>query len=230
MQRHNTRFQGFTADTLRFLLENKMNDSKQWYDSHKDEYKRFVYNPFAELTNMLAQTMLEIDSQIITKPSRVISRVRRDTRFTKDKTLYRDHMWIVFLRDKSRMAILPGFWFEINQWGSSYGVGFYHATAQSMAHMRKLIMERHPAFLLAQRYYENQNQFVMGGQLYKRSKAPDQPENIRTWMDRRNIFFECAEKGYKTAFSKDLPDILKEGFKSLKPIYDFISIVAQNDP
>ena len=96
MQMHNTRFQGFTADTLRFLLENKMNDSKQWYDSHKDEYKRFVYNPFAELTNMLAQTMLGRQPNI-TKPSVSYHGFAKYTRFTKDKTLYRDHMWIVFL-------------------------------------------------------------------------------------------------------------------------------------
>jgi hypothetical protein len=89
-------FSGFSDKALRFLLENRMNNSKQWYDSHKDEYKKYVYNPFVELVNELAPAVLQIDSQIITVPSKIISRVRRDTRFTKDKTLYRDNVWIVF--------------------------------------------------------------------------------------------------------------------------------------
>lgn len=218
-------FNGITGDALRFLLENRMNNSKEWYDSHKDEYKRLVFNPFAELINELAPTMLTIDSQLITVPSKLISRVRRDTRFTKDKTLYRDNVWLVFLRDKSLMSTAPCFWFEIGQKGSSYGIGYYGAEPSSMANMREMIVDRHPAFVMAQKYYESQNKFVIGGEMYKRSKFPDQPENIRTWVDRKNIYFECIQNNFELAFSKELPEVLKKGFKELKPIYDFLCVV-----
>ena len=80
-------FNGFSSEALKFLLENRFNNSKEWYDSHKAIYKQYVYNPFVQLVEELAPTMLEIDSQIITVPSKLISRVRRDTRFTKDKSL-----------------------------------------------------------------------------------------------------------------------------------------------
>jgi len=214
-------FSGFSDKALRFLFENKLQNSKQWYDSHKDEYKRYVYNPFTELVKELAPAVSKIDSQIITIPSKTISRVRRDTRFTKDKTLYRDNVWIVFLRDKSRMSTSPCFWFEINQTGSSYGVGYYNATPQTMAAMRKLIIDRHPSFLSALKCYESQNEFKIGGGMYKKSKAPEQPENIKTWIDRKNIYFENIQSNFDLAFSKELPDVLKRGFLMLKPIYDF---------
>lgn len=220
-------FEGFSAQALQFLMENKINNSKDWYDAHKDEYKRLVYNPFTELVNELGPTMLQIDSQIIIKPLRVISRVRRDTRFTKDKSLYRDNIWIVFLRDKARMSTSACFWFEINQRGSSHGVGFYGATPQSMARMREMIIDNHPAFQFALKCYENQNRFLIGGEMYKKSKYPDQPENLKTWLDRKNIYFECSETGYERAFSKDLPEILKQDFKLLKPIYDFLCIIDE---
>lgn len=219
------RFEGFCPETMRFLFENKMNNSKEWYDSHKEEYKKYVYNPFVALIEELTPTMLEIDGQIMIKPYRMISRVRRDTRFTKDKSLYRDNVWIVFLRDKSKMAIQACYWFEIAQRGSSCGVGFYGATPQSMARMREMIMERHPAFSFALKCYESQDQFTIGGEMYKRSKFPDEPENIKTWLDRKNIFFEYSENGFNLAFSKDLPEFLKKSFKLLQPIYDFLSII-----
>lgn len=215
-------FDGFKKEGLQFLLENKMRNSKQWYDSHKDVYKQYVYNPFAELITELAPTMMEIDSRLITVPSKIISRVRRDTRFTKDKTMYRDNVWMVFLRDKSQMSTAPCFWFEIGQKGSSYGIGYYGAQAAAMAHMRELIIDRHPAFLKALECYESQHDFVIGGEMYKRSKFPDQPENLKLWLDRKNIYFECVQNDYKLAFSKELPEVLKRGFKLLKPIYDFI--------
>jgi uncharacterized protein (TIGR02453 family) len=218
-------FSGFTAESLKFLFENKFNNSKDWYENHKSIYKDLVYNPFIQLITELAPTMTEIDSQLLTTPSKLISRVRRDTRFSKDKSLYRDNAWIVFLRDKSQMSTAPCFWFEISQRGSSYGVGYYGAETHSMANMRQMIINCHPAFLSALKCYESQSTFVIGGEMYKRSKSPDQPENLRSWLDRKNIFFECAQNDFKLAFSKELPGILKKGFKELKPIYDFLCMV-----
>lgn len=218
-------FNGFTAEALKFLFINRMNNSKEWYDSHKGEYKELVYNPFVQLINELAPTMIEIDEQLITIPSKLISRVRRDTRFTKDKTMYRDNIWLVFLRDKNLMSIAPCYWFEIGQKGSSYGIGYYGAQTGSMSNMRDMIINKHPLFIKALKYYESQSQFIIGGEMYKRSKFPDQPENLKTWLDRKNIYFESVQTDFKLAFSNELPAVLRKGFKELKPIYDFLSMV-----
>lgn len=214
-------FSGFGPDALRFLFENKMNNSKEWYDSHKGQYKKYVHTPFVELVTELAPVASEIDPLIITTPSKLISRVRRDTRFSKDKSLYRDNAWLVFLRDKSLMSSSPCYWFEISQKGSSYGVGYYDADTASMAEMRKIILDRHPLFLAALDCYDSQEKFRIGGEMYKRSKFPDQPESIRSWLDRKNMYFESVQNDFSLAFSKDLPEALKKGFRQLKPIYDF---------
>ena len=218
-------FQGFTKEAPKFLFENKLNNSKDWYDSHKGDYRKFVYDPFVELIKELAPVMTEIDGKIITVPSKLISRVRRDTRFSKDKSLYRDNVWLVFLRDKSQMSTSPCFWFEISQKGSSYGIGYYGAETGAMAKMREMIMDRHPAFQSALSCYEAQKEFVIGGDMFKRSRFPDQPENLILWLDRKNIYFESVQNDFKLAFSKELPDILKKGYKRLKPIYDFLCLV-----
>lgn len=218
-------FNGFTPEALKFLFENKMNDSKEWYEEHKKVHRETIYAPFVELIKELAPTMLEIDGQFITVPSKIISRVRRDTRFTKDKSMYRDNAWIVFLRDKALQSTSPCFWFGIDQQGSSYGIGYYGAEPGSMAKMRELILDSHPAFLSAKECYESQKEFILEGDMYKRSKFPDQPEDLKLWLDRKNIYFECIQNNYKLAFSKDLPETLKKGFKKLKPIYDFLCIV-----
>lgn len=218
-------FNGFTADALKFLFENRMRNDKEWYDAHKDEYKKYVYNPFAELIQEVAPTVSQIDPQFITTPSKLISRVRRDTRFSADKTLYRDHMWLVFLRDKNLMSIAPCYWFELSQTGSSYGVGYYGAQTGSMANMRDMIIKKHPAFLKALACYQAQNEFSIGGDTFKRSKFPDQPEHLKEWIDRKNIYFQAVQNGFSLAFSKELPEVLKNGFKTLQPIYEFLCAV-----
>lgn len=218
-------FSGFTEEALKFLFENKFRNSKEWYEDHKKEYRKYVYEPFVELINELAPAMKEIDDQIITVPSKLISRVRRDTRFSKDKSLYRDNAWLVFLRDKSAMSTSPCFWFEINQKGSSCGCGYYGAETGSMAIMREMIINREPAFLNALKCYESQNEFMIGGEIYKRSRFPGQPENYRLWLDKKNIYFESVRSDFKAAFSKKLPEILAEEFMRLKPVYDFLLVV-----
>lgn len=218
-------FSGFSNEALKFLFENRFNNSKDWYESHKPLYKQYVYNPLVQLIEELAPTMLEIDSQIMTIPSKLISRVRRDTRFTKDKTLYRDNAWLVFLRDKSKMSTSPCFWFEIGQRGSSYGLGYYCAKTATMANMREMILSNNPKFLKALKCYESQSTFTIGGEMYKRSKYPDQTENLKTWLDRKNIYFECVQKDFELAFSKELPEVLKKDFTMLKPIYEFLCAV-----
>ncbi len=222
-------FTGFTPEALKFLFENRMNDSREWYEAHKSDYKRLVYEPFCELVKELAPDMSRIDESIITTPSKLISRVRRDTRFTRDKSLYRDNAWIVFLRDKSKMATSPCFWFELAQNGSSYGVGYYGAQTGSMAAMRQMIVERHPAFMSALKAYESQDEFAIGGDTYKRSKFPEQPENIRQWLDRKNIYFQNVQNDFSLAFSKELPEILKNGYFKLKPIYNFFLAVESRN-
>lgn len=218
-------FSGFTQEGLKFLFENKLNNNKDWYESHKSVYKKHIYNPFVELIMDLSPAMLEIDPQFITVPSKIISRVRRDTRFSKDKSLYRDNAWIVFLKDKSKMSSSPCFWFEITQKGSSYGLGYYGAQSSSMSKMREMILDGHPQFKSAQKFYESQDLFVIGGDMYKRSKFPDQTQNLKSWLDRKNIFFQCVQNDFSVAFSKDLPIILKTGFKALKPVYEFLCTV-----
>ena len=221
-------FDGFSQEAQRFILENRMNNSKEWYEEHKHVYRKYVYEPFVELVKELSPAMKEIDSSIITVPSKIISRVRRDTRFTKDKTLYRDNAWIVFLRDKSQMSISPCFWFELGQYGISYGVGYYKARTASMAKMREMILDRHPSFMAAQKAYESQDEFVIGGEIYKRNRYPEQPENMQQWLNRRNIVFENVSRDFGPAFSAGLPDVLINGFRKLKPIYDFLLLAESS--
>lgn len=221
-------FEGFSKEALKFLFENRMNNSKEWYEEHKPEYRKYVYEPFAELVKELEPAIKEIDESIITVPSKIISRVRRDTRFTKDKSLYRDNAWIVFLRDKTRMSATPCFWFELGQNGISYGVGYYSAQSASMARMREMILGRHPSFMAALKAYESQNEFVIGGESYKKCKYPDQPENIKQWLIRKNIYFENVHRDYRPAFSRELPEVLINGFRKLKPMYDFMLLVESS--
>ncbi len=72
-------FHGFSAEGVDLLQLNRLQNSKEFYDAHKDEIKRLSIRPFHELIAEMTPEMVKIDPQFVTVPSRMVSRVRRHT-------------------------------------------------------------------------------------------------------------------------------------------------------
>ena len=104
----------FTEETLEFLVRNKLMDSREWFHEHHGEYERLVVEPLADLVSALTPALAEIDPNIVCVPKvgKSISRIWRDTRRGPGLPIYRDVMWLTFLRAKQQG--LPGFWFEFS--------------------------------------------------------------------------------------------------------------------
>lgn len=211
----------FTDRTLSFLFENKMMDSRQWFKEHRSEYEEFVLNPMAELFVKLTPAMLEIDPEFtcIPQAGKSISRLWRDTRFMKDKSIYRDYIWLNFLREK--YAGLPGYYFSVSPMGADWGCGWYWTGTETMENIRSRVLANDPEWLAADEAYRSQSSFVISGEKYKRSPYADKPENQRTWLDQRNISF-VTPNNPDIMFSDELPDRLIADFKSIAPIYKFL--------
>ena len=217
-------FEGFSRKTLDFLVENRIQNSRFWFEEHRQDYNAYVLAPLRELVLALTPTMLKIDPLFTVEPSvnKTIARIYRDTRFSRDKSLYRDEMWITFMRNKRFWQGLPGYYFVFGPDGFSCGVGYYEAPRGLMDACRELVLSRDRAFLAVLRAYEGQSLFRLAGERYKRTKYPDEPENIRAWLDLKNIDFEAASKDFGLLFSPRLADVLADYFVCLKPMYTFI--------
>ena len=88
-----------TPQALDFLFENKIRDSKLWYTEHKELHKKLVVEPFREFVSNMQPYIDKIDTNLSCNPMR-ISRIYRDTRFSKDKTTFRDNVWYGFMHGK----------------------------------------------------------------------------------------------------------------------------------
>lgn len=213
-----------TRAALDFLAENGFRNSKSWYEAHREEYKKYVVEPLAKLVCELEETMLKIDGQIICLP-RVggsISRVRRDTRYSSDKSLYRRNAWIVFRRKDTREARLPVFYFDMSQEGFFYGCGYYSTGADTAAAVRGLILEGDDAFDEAVRAFEAQDVFAFGGESYKRRHYPDESGARGVWLEKRNYNFYRFSDDFELLFSDRLGARLAADFKLLAPTYRFL--------
>ena len=197
----------FSQKTLEFLFENRLHDSRTWFAEHKKEYQALVIQPMRQLVMDLSPTMLELDPQFITEPKvdKTIARIWRDTRYTKDPSLYRDHLWLIFKRGgRMHAQDYPGIYFEINQDGFGYGCGFYHASASYMNNLRQRILAGDETFANAQKAYLGQSVFQMDGDCFKRPRYSARTPEEQLWLERRNIGFHAGSHDFPLLFSREL--------------------------
>ena len=76
-------FEGFTAETIDFLWELRMNNSREWMEENRDRYKRVLKEPFDSLAAALVAESIAFGGREM-KCS--VSRINRDIRFSKDKS------------------------------------------------------------------------------------------------------------------------------------------------
>jgi uncharacterized protein (TIGR02453 family) len=222
-------FEGFSRETLDFLVENRIQNSKMWFEAHRPTYNEQVLTPLRELVIALTPAMLKVDPLFTVDPSvnKTIARIRRDVRFARDKSLYRDEMWITFMRNKKFWQGLPGYYFAFGPDGFACGVGYYEASRELMDAFRSMVLSRDKAFKAVLKAYKKQDIFILSDERYKRTKFPDEPENIRAWLDLKNINFEYSSKDFDLLFSPRLSVVLTDYFMQLKPMYDFICAAEQ---
>lgn len=213
----------FSQRSLDFLYFNHKYNSKLWYQEHKEDFKQYLSVPFRDLATAMSPRMLEIDEQMITEPKSIVSRLYKDLRFAKDKTsLYRDHMWLTFMRGTSATCGLPGFFFEISPYNFSYGCGYCMADAKSMASLRNLILSNAPVFQKAKECFENQSIFSLVGGTFKKPRYADYPEDLSRWLEKKDVCFIANSTDIDLLFSPNLADVLCDRFEMIKPLYDLM--------
>jgi len=218
----------FSRATLDFLVENRLQNDRAWFEAHKGQYKNHVIAPLVSLTEALTPTLLDIDDRLICSPKvgGSVSRIWRDARFSKDKSLFRDVMWCMFVRKKHEN--LPEFFFVIFPDSFLYGCGYYSAGTASMESIRNLILSGDKSFKAALSAYEKQDIFELDGDMYKKSRHPDAPEKLREWLDRKTICFLRNSEDFDLLFSDKLAEKVAEGFKTLAPMYKFLIKAEEN--
>lgn len=205
---------------LPFLAENRKKNSRVWYLDHKEEYKKLVYLPFSEIVKGLAPDVLRIDSLIVTEPRYAISRLNRDTRFSKDKsTLYRDNVWITFKRPSARWSSAPAFYLEVMQTGWRYGMGYYCCGAQTMSLFRKYISEHPEDFRKIIRPLKS---LYLDTEKYKRRPAGDCPDDLADWFMAKSVHVTYWEPDTEKLYNDSFLDDVRSGFLQAAPLYKFL--------
>ena len=217
-------FRGIGTDNIMLLEMNRFNNNKPFYEEHKKEINEGVRQQLGALTLDLADALYEIDENMLVNPKKV-SRIRRDTRFTKDKTLYRANVWVIWHRALEDGEMAPGLWCEVTPAGVDNGVGFWGSTPSFMDFFRKDLLADATAFLEAfVPLVEAGYGFSSYANRYKRDKpgTEQMPEVLRPVFNMKELYFVKSTSELGVIADASFVEYMKKELQIEKGMYDYL--------
>lgn len=215
-------FQGFNSDLLSFCADIRFNNNKAFMDAHRQEYYQKMRDPYYAFIQTLAPTMLSIDAEMEVRPHKCLSRINRDTRFSKDKSPYRDHHWVAFGRAATPKDGMPFYWFEIRLESVNWGLGVWGENRPMFDALRRR-MEADPREMEYILQLARENDFGVDGQTWKKMKPPaGLPLSLAGIYPVRTLFFEKQNIDPGWIFEASIVDRVAKDFVALKPVWKLL--------
>ncbi|MFT5222354.1 MAG: hypothetical protein ACI867_000653 [Glaciecola sp.] len=176
-------FTGFSKDTSGFLAGLREHNNKVWFDEQRPVYDEHVMAPARAFVEAAGMALQEISPKIRADPrvNGSIFRINRDTRFSKNKTPYKDHLDFWFWDDTERNQAVSGYFLRITPDTVGVGVGAHGFTPEQLTHYRGLVVAPGPGQQLRDAVTQvEQAGFAVKGEHYKRPpKGFAEPQDDR---------------------------------------------------
>ena len=215
-------FNGCPEEMYRFFWEIAFQNNKEFFEQNRGRYETYVKRPMFALAAELLPVALEMDDNFDTRIPVIVSRIRRDTRFTRDKSPYRDHVWLGFkpagVRTGEAFMVYAGF----ERQSYCYGMGMYHPDPVMMQEMRSRILARPDRFLSLVNDEAFRSRFTPEGESYARKKFSHADGEIEGWLNRKSFGFHFSSPEIPKTYSAEIEEEIKEAFRLLAPVYRFL--------
>ena len=210
-------FSGFTPETIDFLWGIRMNNNRDWFQSHKKQYVDTLYEPMKALGKELFEPFLEKTGNIVK-----VSRIYRDQRMHPPEP-YKESLWICIRQDVEWWGENPCLYFEINPEGVDYGFFIWKPRTATLENFRRHITAYPDEFLNLIRSTEEATGQTIYAETYKRPKPTDNPalEPFFAWKG----MIGCTrhiDPG-DSMFGPELKNEVADFFAKLTPLYDYFN-------
>lgn len=214
-------FPGFPEETVRFFLDLRFHNETSWFHAHREAYETYVRKPFSEFIEAMTPTVMRIANDMETRPNKCLARINRDIRFTRDKSPYRDHMWMLFRRSGEEREHAVMYWFELSPEVVEWGVGFWGYNRPAMDALRERMVKK-PAEVrrVLRRCGIPDETLHIYGDRYKSMKPPaGMSADLAMLYPCKEIYVKRVGVPLAESYRPEIIDRVSEDFLRLKPLY-----------
>ena len=215
-------FPGFPREGMAFLRGLARNNRREWFQPRKTIFEEQVKNPMRSLVEAVNVALMDFAPDYVTDPEKAIYRIYRDTRFSKDKTPYKQHIAASFRRRGAGSGD-AGYYFAVSHKEVAIGGGVYMPEPPALLAIRNHLAEHHKEFrrILAGRTLRQLLGELHGEQLSRVPKGFP-AEHPAADLLRFKRFVLYIELPPDLATSPKLQDEIVKRFRVMKPFLDFL--------
>ncbi len=130
-----------TSKSLTIFRQLKKHNDRDWFNSHKAQFDEHVKAPMIELIVQINRELLKFAPDHVSDPKKAMYRINRDTRFSKDKTPYKNHQGAMFGHRRLPKNYCAGFYFSFGHDEVEIAGGLYMPEPAQLTAVRKAIAE-----------------------------------------------------------------------------------------
>lgn len=215
----------FTRQTFTFLTALANNNTREWFEEHKQEYEDLVRGPALDFISDMGNELPAISPHFRALPKKVggsLMRVFRDTRFSRDKTPYKTNIGIQFRHEVGKDVHAPGYYVHIEPGECFVGVGLWHPEADVLFRIRQGIAEKPEEWVKARddkafsKHYE-----LVGDALANAPRGFDKDHPLVDDLKRKD-FIALAALTQANVTSTDLRSLVAMRFRQADPLMRFL--------
>lgn len=202
-------FDGFPEAALDFYDDLELDNTKSFWEAHKQVYTDSVATPMKALTAALAD---EFGAAKIFRPY-------RDVRFAKDKSPYKTHQGAYVATGPS-----TGYYVQIGAGGVFVGAGFYEASSARLAAIREAMADEAHGSQLGEILAELEGQgWKVGGETLKTAPRGYDVDHPRIELLRHKSLTVGMEYGFDpVVHSAALVDRVREDWRKTTPFLEWV--------
>jgi len=220
-------FNGFPKGFAEFLFSLRFNNTMELLRENKSTYQRFITEPLTQLFYALTPAALSVSETVITKPSKCVSTLYSDMRFSRQAPL-KEYMYIRFREPFGEKDIL-GLYFDMGCDYYGYGIRIYNQTGAGMERIRKYAVLNSQAFARELEKLSLMKMSVKGSH-FKRSRYPEvQDPALRDFLNKKGFFIERARFINGTAYCNKLQDEIESAYAGIKELYALLRSALYGD-
>ena len=208
-------FEGFSPETFDFLWGIRLNNNREWFLQHKEDYLKYLYEPLRDLGRELYEPFSKVPGLNLK-----VSRIYRDTRLHHPDP-YKEDLWFSIQRPTDFWSEHPTLYLDVDPYGISYGLNLWRPKPAAMAAFRKDLEGNPKTFEKILKTAEKKTGSKFEASSYKRPK-PCERADMGPWYNwKGDIACSVQEPVGEGIFSRSLVERAGETLQALLPALEY---------
>jgi len=214
----------FLPESMKFLRGLARHNDREWFNERKEIYERAIKQPMLDVIGQINHALAEFAPEHVRPSQKVMMRIYRDTRFSKDKLPYKTHLAAWWAREGLEKTSGGGFYLQVSPKEVLAAAGCYMPERDQLLAIRRYLLDHHEEFraLLAEKMLTKLAEPFEGLSLTRAPKGFPADHPAIDLLLRRQWGVSSPLPG-ELAVQPGLVKTVVERFRAMAPLVEFLN-------